>query len=253
MKFAAISDVHVLDSGDEAYKLLLSFITNPLVRKCDSIFFLGDIFDLMVGRHQEYLNEFADFFLQVSDLAGNNVKIHYFEGNHDFHLRRLFNSFLAKREDSPGIFFYHKGSYREKIDGKEFLFCHGDEIQPGQYGYIFYKRFVNNLFMEYVADYIMPYKILHHYGESASQASRKKNFEKYNELAMKSGLKEKIKIGSENEWRALKFDVMVCGHSHIKEMYESQLKFSYINNGFALESKTFIYHEDGKQRFEKLV
>lgn len=56
MKYAVISDVHVKHPGDNAEKLLLTFLRNDEVRSSDAIFLIGDIFDLMVGPHSQYFS-----------------------------------------------------------------------------------------------------------------------------------------------------------------------------------------------------
>src|SRR5690554_25996 len=90
MKIAAISDVHVKRPHDEADQLLLSFLNHPEVQSSDYIVFLGDIFDLMCGPHQEYADSYSHLFNVIAELKQKNKKIFYFEGNHDLHLSGLF-------------------------------------------------------------------------------------------------------------------------------------------------------------------
>ena len=71
MKFAAISDIHVKIAGDNAEKLLLSFLRNPEVQSSDVILLLGDIFDLMIGPHTQYFLRFQAYFDEIKLLIKN--------------------------------------------------------------------------------------------------------------------------------------------------------------------------------------
>ena len=97
MKMAIISDVHAKKSNLESYNFLLSFMKDKRVLDSESIFFLGDIFDLMVGNHIEYIDQYSDFFNALASLLKKKKKVFFFEGNHDFHLRRLFDFFLVSK------------------------------------------------------------------------------------------------------------------------------------------------------------
>ena len=68
----------------------MSFLRHPEVRESDCIILLGDMFDFMMGEHQEYLNIFEKFFRELKKLLAEGKEIHFFEGNHDFHLEGLF-------------------------------------------------------------------------------------------------------------------------------------------------------------------
>ena len=60
MKISTISDIHV--TKEKNYDYLLSFMNHKRVADSDIIIFLGDIFDLMVGNHQEYINDLKNSF-----------------------------------------------------------------------------------------------------------------------------------------------------------------------------------------------
>ena len=77
MKISTISDIHV--SKDKNYDYLLSFMTNKNVLESDMIIFLGDIFDLMVGSHREYINDFKEF-LGLERLLKNKKKNYFYRG-----------------------------------------------------------------------------------------------------------------------------------------------------------------------------
>ena len=71
-------------------KLLLNFIDSKQVDASSYIIFLGDIFDLMVGKQVEYYSLYQDFFDSIKYLVRKKKKVIFIEGNHDFHLGNLF-------------------------------------------------------------------------------------------------------------------------------------------------------------------
>jgi UDP-2,3-diacylglucosamine hydrolase len=251
MAIAIISDIHVCNPEDDAYKLLLDFLRNKKVEECNDIFLLGDIFDLMAGYHPQYLELFNQFFKLLKKLTERGINVHYFDGNHDLHLGLLFKNF-KKRYQVNSRFFYYNQHLITEIAGKKYYISHGDDIELGNPGYKRYKEVVTNNFFKFFANYIMPYKVLELVGRKASADSKKRNKHKYNEDDKKKLIKENFRKASEicNKQYG-PFDFIICGHSHAKDNYQSKNDFTYLNNGYAQSSKTFIYITDeGKFGFE---
>ncbi|MDO9181779.1 MAG: metallophosphoesterase, partial [Bacteriovorax sp.] len=129
MKFSAISDVHIKNSGDKAEELLLAFLRNPDVQSSDVIFMLGDIFDLMIGPHSQYFNRFQNYFTELKSLLSKGKRICYVEGNHDFHIKNLYVKFFQVHKELDSTLFSMASSF-EFIDGsKKIYLCHGDDIE----------------------------------------------------------------------------------------------------------------------------
>ena len=240
MKIAAISDVHVKSPGDEADKLLTSFFAHPEVQNADYILLLGDIYDLMCGPHEEYLQLYRHHFDSMDDLLKKGKKVYFFEGNHDVHLEKLFRSVWKNTDvvitQEPVI---------EEIDGKKYYFSHGDEHEIDNHSYHRYIRFIRSRPLKFVADYLMPFKVLNYFGERASKMSRKKGSKRFDA----EGVRKRFRHGVAETTKG-QFDFVLGGHSHVKDHYEIPgSKAVYLNNGYALISGTFILIDNHVPQF----
>ncbi len=242
-KIVAISDVHIKRPGDDGDQLLFQFLSHPLVTTSDLIVLLGDIFDLMCGPHQEYLNLYKHHFQKITDLQKNGKKIYFFEGNHDVHLEKLFKKIWKNNE-----IFLSQNPVMEIIDGKKYLFSHGDEYDIENLTYHRYLSFIRSAPLKFIADYVMPYNLLSYLGERASRLSRKKGSKSFDPEAVK----HKFRSGVSKITRG-DFDFVLGGHSHVKDHFVLPgTKSVYINNGYALRSNSFIYIEDHNLKFVNL-
>lgn len=242
MKISALSDVHVKSPGDEAHRLLDAFLEHPDVKSSQHVFLLGDIFDLMCGPHEEYLRDYGDVFEKLSSLLATGVRIHFFEGNHDVHLQKLFQK-IWPRGEVP----VKQTAEIVNWEGKTYYFSHGDEHEPHNVSYQRYKSLILSPPLRFVANHLMPYQVLKFVGERASAMSRKKGKKIFDEERVRSTFRsgvEEITKGA--------FDIVVGGHSHVQDIYQFG-KSTYINNGYALRSKSFILIENHIPRFVSLT
>ena len=245
-----ISDTHVKRNGDEAYHLLMNFLNHPKVQSSPCIYLLGDIFDLMVGFHEEYLEDYRDYFHLIGKFLEKGHEIHYFQGNHDIYVEQNYRHYFRQHRIKDLRFIYHDEPFITQIWGKNFLFAHGDEIEIGNWPYKIYKAIISNFVMKFVLSKMMSYEMIHRIAKPAGKTSRKINRRHDPKAIAKNFRLSAVK-------QALKgCDYVVCGHSHIKEDYVHKLSesstFTYLNNGYALDSKTFIYLENGQHSFIKL-
>lgn len=243
MKIAAISDVHVKAPNDEADQLLSSFFHHPEVQSADYIILLGDIFDLMCGSHEEYLQLYKHHFEAMADLLSKGKKVYFFEGNHDVHLERLFRkvwknqSILITQE--PVV---------EEIGGKKYYFSHGDEHEVDNISYHKYMRLIRSRPLKFVADHLMPFKVLNYFGERASKMSRKKGAKRFDAEGVRKRFREGV-----SEITKGQFDFVLGGHSHVKDEYLIPGSHSvYLNNGYALHTGTFILIDNHHPQFLSL-
>ena len=242
-KIVAISDVHVKKPGDTSDHILVQFLSHPEVLSADYILLLGDIYDLMCGQHDEYLKLFHYHFELLRDLASKGKKVYFFEGNHDVHLEKLFNKVWPNREvvvsQTPVL---------EVIDGRVYYFSHGDEHEVDNISYHKYIKFIRSAPLEFIANHVMPYKLLRLMGENASRFSRKKGSKKFNadkvRERFRSGVTQTV---NEN------VDFVLGGHSHVQDQFQIPGTQSiYVNNGYAPHTKTFIHIEGHKIKFSSL-
>jgi len=243
MKISAISDVHVKNPNDDADRLLCSFLTNPIVTSSDYILLLGDIFDLMCGPHKEYLEKYKHIFNLMDILQKDGKKVLFFEGNHDVHLEKLFKIRWPMEElkvfQDPLI---------ESIDGKLYYFSHGDEHEVENLSYQRYKALILSAPLKLVANYIMPYTVLNFIGNRASKMSRKRGSITYDENLIKEKFRRGVVMTTQG-----RYNFILGGHSHVKDNYVINADSVYVNNGYALKSKSFILIEDHNISFHELT
>lgn len=242
MKIAAISDVHVKSPGDEAHQLLDKFLDHPEVRSSQHVLLLGDIFDLMCGPHGEYLDLFRGIFEKIDSLVRSGIKVHFFEGNHDVHLERLFRLYWPNGEVSP-----RQLPEVSEWEGKTYYFSHGDEHEPDNVSYQRYKGFILSAPLRFVANHIMPYGVLKYVGERASARSRKKGSRTFDQEKVRNRFREGV-----TKVTGGKYDFVIGGHSHVQDSYQNG-KSLYLNNGYALKSKTFILIQNHSASFVPLA
>lgn len=243
MKISAISDVHVKKPHDPAFELLISFLTHPLVKKSDYVMLLGDIFDLMCGPHGEYLALYEELFSKMDDLYQSGVKLYFFEGNHDIHLEKLFKKRWPRAEIGS-----HMDPVVLELSGKKYYFSHGDEHEVQNSKYQKYKSFIASKPLKFVANFILPYKVLTFVGERASAKSRKRGSYTFDESKVRETFREGVEQTTKGE-----YDFVLGGHSHVQDQYVFQNgKSVYLNNGYALKTKTFIYIDDHQSKFSSL-
>ena len=252
MKFSLISDVHIKTSNDTAEKLLIAFLRNPDVQSSDVIFLLGDIFDLMIGPHSQYFVRFSSYFDEIKNLMAKGIKIGYVEGNHDFHIKKLYQYFFKIHHDLDPLSF-SIAPYFEYVDhGKTMYFCHGDDIELNNPGYKIYKSVVTSPPLRFYANYLMPHFLIKNIGEFSAEKSRKRNNKRYSMESDLAPVKENFRMSAEVFYKLNPKKIIVCGHSHVKDYYISESGFEYVNNGYAQHTKTYISIENGNISFKPI-
>lgn len=244
MMISSISDLHIRSADDDAAKVLMDFFRHPLVKNSHIIFLLGDIFDLMCGDHPEYLERYNQIFQEIKTKCLSGVEIYYFEGNHDLHLEKVFQR-LFKNEDMSNLKLIN-GSVTLNINNEKMLFTHGDEYDYDNDSYQTYKKYVTGNFIKFIANYIMPLKLLDYIGIKAANNSRKRGQKKFNEDLVRSKIRRGVELLNHGE------QVIIGGHSHIKDEYKFNTSQLYFNNGFPLKDKVFLYFNGEKWVFENL-
>lgn len=242
MSIVTISDVHIKTNNDEGAILLDKFFSHKLVKEAEEIYFLGDIFDLMIGPHEIYYEKYNIFFDNVKRSILNGQTVFYIEGNHDFHLKKLFKNFIKLNELDSRKFIFSRKAIVKTIYEKKIFLSHGDDIELGNPNYKLYKKIITSQPLGILANYLLPYRLLNWIGETASKKSRSYNKEKYEEIpsamleVQKSFQQAASKVSTQYD-----LDYLVCGHSHVEEKYYINNTSIYLNNGYVQMSKKFIY------------
>lgn len=241
MKIATISDVHIKTAGDEAEELLLRFLNHPLVVAADYVGLLGDIFDLMCGPHPIYLKQFHKVFTAIDGLQSRGVKVIFIEGNHEVHLKKLFEQKWKNNE----ILLTQNGLELKK-DEVSYYLSHGDDHEVDNLSYQRYKKFIFSPPMRFVANYLLPYKLLEYIGRKASQKSRKKGSKKFDAEKVRLRFRSGVSINNPP------VNFILGGHSHVRDEFTLESGAIYLNNGYALKERVFIYLDGRDYQFISL-
>lgn len=125
-----IADAHFHDNDARFFELIERLNLNPP----SQVFFMGDIFHLLIGHIPSSLNKHLPLLKKINDLSLKS-EVFYFEGNHDFALPQ---SLLPKvkiypRKLQPALF---------SFENKKILLAHGDIFISAWYS--FYINTLNN-------------------------------------------------------------------------------------------------------------
>ena len=118
MQFVSISDLHIKKSGDEASKLFLHFCNHEFTKNSDRVYFLGDIFELLIGDHYSYTKKYAFFFEEIVKLLDSGKEVIFLEGNHDFHFKKIAYKYFKKHTENWSKFRYEKHGEIFETSGK---------------------------------------------------------------------------------------------------------------------------------------
>lgn len=243
MSLVTISDIHIKENDDESSLLLQKFFQREEVSNSKEVYFLGDIFDLMIGPHDEYIDKYSIFFNGVKDLIESGVVVYYFSGNHDFHLEKLFDSFLRRYKFNSNQLIYKTEYLIKEIYGEKVYFSHGDELDLDSSSYRQYKKYKNFITskpLSFLANKVIPYKFLTYIGENASKASRNNNDQKYTDPDSMKEIKASFRLVTEKLCKNHNLNYVICGHSHLFEDHLFEGGGYYLNNGYLLKSKGFF-------------
>lgn len=238
MKAFIISDLHIQNKNDKSSQVLGDFFNVCLQNNPDRVYFLGDIFDYMIGEHPEYLEKYSFFFDGVKKIIENGSKVFYIEGNHDFHLEEVFQKMLKKYNLNAELFHYSGKAIKEEINDQVVWFGHGDILDYNNNAYKRWKRIYTSKYMYLLVSKILNFKMVEAIGSWASQDSRKRKTKKFDFQAAKS----KYRIGAEKLAES-GIHVIVAGHTHIEEDFRGKSTYGdyqYLNSGFPATSGKMI-------------
>lgn len=247
-----ISDVHIQTPDDEAAELFVKFLNICLKDRVQRVFLLGDIFDLMVGSYEEYKLKYKRIFEYIESLVHQGTQVYYFEGNHDFHLKRLFEG-VGKNKNVDNPIQYVKGDFYIKTpQGRLAHISHGDDMEIENTSYKVYKALINNRFVELLTEQVFGFSFVENLGTKASADSKKRNYERYSKEQQQSVVRDKFRRSAEVLASKIRVDLIIAGHSHYRDDYQTSNGTRYVNNGYALQSQSFICSDENGVRFVEI-
>lgn len=244
MNIYFVSDVHIKEDNDEASVLFRKFLDEA--NQADVIVLLGDIFDLVVGGHFDWLEKYPKTFKKISEIS-KSKKVYFIEGNHDFLLGNLFTNPLLKNINHvSGDLVLHEESVTIR-------FSHGDDVEIENDNYRTYKKLIKNNFIELLANRIVPVRLISKIGDKASKESAKKSRRYSLDESYVNKIHQKFRDSAQEYYKKNKdFNILACGHSHVKDLWVND-NFTYVNNGYFLNEKTYAAIENGVVKFKTLV
>jgi UDP-2,3-diacylglucosamine hydrolase len=254
MKSVFISDVHIKKDGDEAFALFSRFV--DAINKDDTIvnvYLLGDIIDLMVGPYEGYLEQYPMFFGLIKKMLINKKNIYFFEGNHDFHCREVIEKLADQNSVESGKLIHISDFIIKEKFGKSVYIGHGDEIEIENPTYQIYKYFIMSRFIKLFLENIVKFEFVDSLGKMLSKRSRARNKKRYSTTDASSELiRNRFRESAKRAMKTYQCDVLICGHSHVKDAYEASDRREYYNNGYFLKSRCYIEMSSSGMRFVDL-
>ncbi len=215
-----VADAHVNEKRDELYSFLEQ-INNSTLRP-SQLFLMGDIFDLLIG-NVKYTQKINQKYIELINEISKKIEIFYFEGNHDFNLKKLFPKVkVFSYNDQPVVF---------DMNDKKVLLLHGDKAAP--FAYIFYTAVIRSkIFLTFISsvDNILNGFISKKIINSQYDKKLCKQIDNFKNIVLKR-VKKLIKADVE---------VIAEGHFHQDIQIELEKKKKYINIPSFACNKSFI-------------
>lgn len=232
-----LADAHLKSPSEASYKDLLNFLDKLKDdKRLDTIFLLGDLFDFFVGFPKIIFYEHLGVINRLKSLAEQGISIFYFEGNHDFFLKKLnklgFPVNIIERE--LDVF----------LNNKRFILSHGDMVDKSDYAHrllsFIVKNPVTNLF-----SYILPPYIVYDFAHLFSQFSREN-------ISSKRVFYPSVLNPFAKECARKGYDGAILGHFHKSLLLEQNenLPISIYLVGSWKENREYLIFEEGTFRFE---
>jgi len=236
MKAYFISDVHLKTLNERNGQILLRFLNSLSTEAPSDLFLVGDIFDFWVGDHDFFYQKFKPIVDQIVSLQKSGTQVHYFEGNHDVHVKKFWESRFHIPCSVPEKYF-QLGPLLVRVE-------HGDMINPHDVKYLKYRDFIRSPYLEKLA-HLLPPKAFSDLGNFASRMSRKRSSQVRSK--QEEYLRGLIRAYAQQAFARKPFDVLITGHMHILDDWEFAVagrKVRSINLGSWFEKPRSLLIDD---------
>jgi UDP-2,3-diacylglucosamine hydrolase len=194
-----IADSHLKSPSSPEYVDFINFIDNTVLPddELEALFILGDLFDFFMAFPRVIFYEHMEVLSRLNKLAVRGVKVFYFEGNHDFFLKKI------NKEGFPANI-VERHMYVQ-LDGKYYV-SHGDMANKKDYSHRIMSAVVKNPVTYFLA-YTLPPYLLYELAHLFSRFSRKN-------ISSKRTFSENILTDFINGQINLGCDGAILGHFH---------------------------------------
>ncbi|MGC9976889.1 MAG: UDP-2,3-diacylglucosamine diphosphatase [Syntrophales bacterium] len=231
-KAVFLSDAHLKNQGDDSYRYIMKFLDFPEDR-IDDLFILGDLFDFWFCRDGHIYPGFKPIIDKLVDLKKKGMRIHLFEGNHDFFLGDYFTK-------THGMAVFAEWA-NVNLDGRSVLISHGDTVDKTNKKYILLRKLLRSgLF--YRMQRSIPSSVLWKIARVSSTVSK--------ELTIESEIivAKKMEEFALNKFRE-GIDAVIFGHCHIPLLKEYEIggqRKTFVTLGDWIKHYSYLCYEDGR-------
>jgi len=224
-----IADAHYSPEYPQFYTFLQALESGEIQTK--QLILMGDMFELLFGVIKQTLIDNEKEVILLNTLS-KNMEIIYFEGNHDFGLRKVFpNILIIPLEKQPQLTHFNE----QKVQ-----LSHGDTKTP--LGYQIYTRLIRNSIILSVVgllDKICLHCIIRWLKSRGEQKEPCYKIQNFMQIIAK-----RLKYLKHED-----LDIVIEGHFH-QDLKFKMYDFDYINlSSFACKRKYFIVQSKDKQFF----
>ncbi len=227
-----VSDAHENDKRDGFYRFLLKIKSKEI--EPSQLFLMGDIFDLLVGEVR-YTREKNRNCIELLGEIAEELEVFYFEGNHDFSLKKVFKDCkVIPIDEQPMVF---------SIADKKILLSHGD-----RYGGV-----VHTLFTKIIRNRVL-LKILNGFDLLCGSCISKKIVAGLSKKNICSEIENFQKIIEDKIHQNINqdIDIIAEGHYHQGLSFDYK-KYKYINfSSFACNQSYFIVQLCPEIKFKEI-
>jgi UDP-2,3-diacylglucosamine hydrolase len=200
-----LSDLHLRDMQDPKAQNLLRFFISQTEQAPQTVLFLvGDIFDLWLGKHDYFINRFKPLIEVLKKFIDKGGEVHYFEGNHDLHLKKFWQDDLGVIVHSAPEFFH--------LDDEIVRVEHGDEMDPEDTGYIFLRWLLRTPLLKWII-LNLPGSFVAWIGKLMSRTSRVYT----NSIRDPQRILKVIHTHAQKVFSQKPFQVIISGHVHLRD------------------------------------
>ena len=203
-----VSDIHLGSLQDQRAQFFLGFLKKLNSQNCSDLFLMGDIFDLWIASHQQFIEKYKVIVTEIKRLTEEAVTVHYFEGNHDLYLKKFWQNEMGCKVYSSAQYI-QLGPYHLRVE-------HGDEMDPDDRGYLFLRWFLRTSIMKFVAPRL-PGSLVTAIGEAAAKKSR--TYTSQTKLISDEGAIGKIRLHAEKAYAQQSYNYLFSGHVHVRDEY----------------------------------
>lgn len=236
-----VSDVHITAADDPRTLLFQSFLQTLCSRDGTThLFLMGDIFDLWLADHRHFVSKYQPIIDELARLRDEGIEVHYFEGNHDLHLKYFWADKLGLKVHSDPTYI--------RLGERTLRLEHGDQMDPDDRGYRFLRWFLRTPPMRYLICHL-PESLVVWLGERASSTSR--SYTSNLKTISDDGAIDKIRTHATVAYTLKPYDLLISGHVHIRDDHifkDGQRDYRSVNLGTWLDAPCYFKIDSNEAR-----